>query len=54
MRRLRMPASAVLLATAATTALAAPARGPFRVNPDNPRYFTDGPKNPGESSAPST
>ena len=34
------------LSIAASTLTAATAAGPLRIHPDNPRYFTDGTKNP--------
>lgn len=42
---IRICVAAALFVTASTLA-AAPAAGPLRVHPDNPRYFTDGTKNP--------
>jgi Family of unknown function (DUF6298) len=37
---------AMALSISCTLVAAAPARGPLRIHPDNPRYFTDGTRNP--------
>ena len=41
---------AMALSISCAVVAAAPARGPPRIHPDNPRYFTDGTRNPDESS----
>jgi hypothetical protein len=39
-----MSMAALVMLALAQTAFAAPAKGPLKVHPDNPRYFTDGTK----------
>ena len=38
--------TAMALLISCTLVAAAPAKGPLRIHPDNPRYFTDGTRNP--------